>query len=101
MTIPAVATGGFVVQIASQDGRAPIQSQVRWVVANLADVREVIKRLLRRSGVSYTIADDVRGIVTLQMRNLTCEFALKNILRQVDSTYRVENGVVRIVRIQN
>ncbi len=63
-----------------------------------ADVREALRSLFRSVGVSYTIAPEVQGTVTVSLKNVTFETALQNITRQVDATYRVEGGVYQIVR---
>ncbi len=63
-----------------------------------ADVREALRALFRTVGVSYTIAPDVQGTITVALKNVTFETALLNILRQVDATYRVEVGIYQIVK---
>lgn len=63
-----------------------------------ADVRQALRDLFRTAGHSYTIAPDVQGPVTLSLRNVSFDTALQNITRQVDATYRVENGAYAIVR---
>ncbi len=63
-----------------------------------ADVREALKALFRTVGVSYAIAPEVQGTVTLSLKNVSFETALQNITRQVDATYRIEGGVYQIVR---
>lgn len=63
-----------------------------------ADVREALRALFKNVSVSYSIAPEVQGVVTVSLRSITFETALQNILRQVDATYRVEGGVYEIVR---
>jgi type II secretory pathway component GspD/PulD (secretin) len=64
-----------------------------------ADVREVLRTLFRANGgVSYSIAPDVQGIVTASFKNVRFEDVLKNILRQVDSTYRIDGDVFNVTR---
>jgi uncharacterized protein len=65
---------------------------------NQADVRDALRALFRNVGVSYTIAPDVQGTVTVSLRNVPFETALRNILGQVDATYRIEGGVYQIIR---
>jgi type II secretory pathway component GspD/PulD (secretin) len=62
-----------------------------------ADVREALRALFRNVGVSYSIAPEVQGTVTVSLRNVTFEAALQNILKQVNATYRVEGGIYQIV----
>jgi type II secretory pathway component GspD/PulD (secretin) len=63
-----------------------------------ADVREVLKALFKPLNISYSVDNDVQGIVTVNLINVTFETALQNITRQVDATYRVEGGVFRIIK---
>ena len=63
-----------------------------------ADVREALRALFKNVGVSYTIASDVQGLVTVHLRNIPFESALQQITRQVDATYRIEAGVYQIVK---
>jgi len=66
-----------------------------------ADVREALRALFRNVGVSYTIAPEVQGNVTVSLRDQTFEVCLRNILNQVDATYRVEGGVYQIIKREN
>jgi len=66
--------------------------------ANQADVRQILRKVFQNANVSYSIAPEVQGIVTISLRNVTLEVALQNILRQVDATYRVESGVFEIIK---
>lgn len=63
-----------------------------------ADVREALRALFRIVGVSYSIAPEVQGPITVSLKNVTFETALQNVLRQVDATYRVEGGVYQIIK---
>src|SRR5512132_2905959 len=63
-----------------------------------ADVREALRALFRNVSVSYSIAPEVQGTVTVSLRNVTFETALQNILKQVDATYRIEGGVYQIIK---
>ncbi|RYG26848.1 hypothetical protein EON82_01795, partial [bacterium] len=62
------------------------------------DVREALRALFKNVGVSYTIAPEVQGTVTVSLKNVPFETALQNVTRQVDATYRIEGGVYQIVR---
>src|SRR5687767_2245496 len=63
-----------------------------------AEVRDALKILFRNVGVSYSIDPTVVGTVTIQMTNQPFETVLRNILNQVDATYRIEAGIYQIVR---
>lgn len=56
---------------------------------NEADVRLVLKELLGLGSVKYTIAPEVQGVVTLELRNVSLEVAIRNVLKQVGATYKV------------
>ncbi len=53
-----------------------------------SDVRGAIKKLFKDYKTNYTIGDDVRGKVSFDSQNLTFEETLRQILGQVDATYR-------------
>ena len=63
-----------------------------------ADIRDALKILFKNVGVSYVVAADVQGNVTVSLHNIPFETALQNILKQVDATYRIEGGVYSIVK---
>ncbi|MFI5384870.1 MAG: hypothetical protein ACHQ50_02010, partial [Fimbriimonadales bacterium] len=62
------------------------------------DVREALRALFKSVGVSYSIAPEVQGTVTVNLKNVRFDTALQNILKQVDATYRVEGGVYQIIK---
>lgn len=74
------------------------QKQIPSLELEQADVREALRALFKNVNVSYSIAPEVQGPVTVSLKNVTFEAALQNILRQVDATYRVEGGVYEIVK---
>jgi type II secretory pathway component GspD/PulD (secretin) len=74
------------------------QKQIPSLELDQADVREALRALFKNVNVSYSIAPEVQGPVTVSLKNVTFETALQNVLRQVDSTYRVEAGVYEIVK---
>lgn len=61
------------------------------------DVREALRLLFRKALIGGTVAPEVRGPVTLSLRNVDWETALQNVTREVDATYRVRNGWVEVV----
>lgn len=63
-----------------------------------ADVRDALKILFNATGISYTVANDVQGVVTVNLTNVTLRNGLRNILNQVDATWREEGGVYNIIR---
>ena len=74
------------------------QKQIPSLELDQADVREALRALFKNVNVSYSIAPEVQGTVTVSLKNVTFDLALQNVLRQVDATYRVEGGVYEIVR---
>ncbi len=69
------------------------QKQIPSLELDQADVREALRALFKNVNVSYSIAPEVQGTVTVSLKNVTFDTALQNVLRQVDATYRVEAGV--------
>ena len=74
------------------------QKMVPSLELEQADVREALRALFKNVSVSYSIAPEVQGSVTANMRNVSFQTALQNVLRQVDATYRVEGGVYEIIK---
>lgn len=91
----ATSFPGFVEPPTIEISGSANDTQVRVIQS---DVRATLRELFKRVDVSYSISPDVQGTVTLDLRNVTLETALQNILRQVDATYRVELGVYEIFR---
>jgi type II secretory pathway component GspD/PulD (secretin) len=63
-----------------------------------AEVRDVLKLLFRFAGASYSVASDVQGTVTVNLTNTPFETALRTVLNQVDSTWRVEGNIYNIIK---
>jgi hypothetical protein len=63
-----------------------------------ADVREALRILFKNVNISYSIAPEVQGFVTVSLKRIPFETALQSILNQVDATYRVEGGVYHIIK---
>lgn len=97
MALLAVSMWGGSIAASHAQGD-PSQTIIPSLELQEADVREALKALFRTVGVSYSIAPDVQGTVTVSLRNVTFETALLNILKQVDATYRVEGGVYQIIK---
>ena len=76
----------------------PSQTNIASLEFQSTDVREALRALFKNVGVSYTIAPDVQGTITVSLKNVPFETALQNITRQVEATYRIEGGVYQIVR---
>ncbi len=83
-TAPLLAQGGGQTD--------PTQRRVT-VKYEQADVRFVLKQLFDSVGVSYTLDPNVQGTVTVSLTDVPFTVALDNILRPLNLTYRVENGV--------
>ncbi len=63
-----------------------------------APVRDALRILFKNVGVSYSIAPDVQGTVTASLKNVPFETALRNLLSQVDATYRLEGPIYTIIK---
>ncbi|MBL8086723.1 MAG: hypothetical protein JNM85_01475 [Chthonomonas sp.] len=63
-----------------------------------ADVRDALRLLFKQVGIPYSINSDVQGEVTISITSPTpFETVLRNILNQVNATYRVEGGIYTII----
>jgi len=78
--------------LVAQQGGDPTQRRVTLKYEQ-ADVRFVLKQLFDSVGVSYTLDPNVQGTVTVSLNDVPFTVALDNILRPLNLTYRVENGV--------
>lgn len=61
------------------------------------DIREALRALFKSVDLSYSVAPEVQGLVTVNLHDVKFETALQNILKQVKATYRVETGVYQII----
>ena len=87
----AILITAHVAPLFAQQGD-PTQRRVT-VKYDQADVRFVLKQLFDSVGVSYTLDPNVQGTVTVSLTDVPFTVALDNILRPLNLTYRVENGV--------
>jgi hypothetical protein len=62
-----------------------------------ADIRDALHLLFDQVGVSYTVDANVQGTVIAHLKDVTFETALRNLLNQVNATWRVEGGVYNII----
>ncbi|HEY3780741.1 MAG TPA: hypothetical protein VGL56_06645 [Fimbriimonadaceae bacterium] len=81
-----------------QDQNNPSQQVVSDLELQQSDVRDALKLLFKNVGVNYSVANEVQGTITVSLHNVPFETALRNILGQVDATYRVEGNVYNIVK---
>src|SRR5579859_6133493 len=87
-TVATLTLGGLPARSLAQDG--PGNKDVPSLEFNQADVREALRALFKNVGVSYSIAPEVQGTITCDLKHVPFETALQNILSQVDATYRIE-----------
>lgn len=76
-------------------------SNVASIELDQADVRDALRTLFKNVGVSYQIAQDVQGPITLHLTNVPFRTALESVLKQVDATYRIDGGIYNIVKKVN
>ena len=76
----------------------PWQRQLPLVEYNRDDVRDALRELIGNVGLSYTIDPAVQGTVSMSLHDTNFETALQNVLSQVDAEYRMEGGVIHVVR---
>jgi type II secretory pathway component GspD/PulD (secretin) len=71
----------------------PVGKNVPSLVCKQADVQAVLRDLFGAGKLSYSVTPDVKGTITVNLRNVPLDDALKHILRPFDATFRVERGV--------
>ncbi|MFQ3611723.1 MAG: hypothetical protein SNJ72_09565 [Fimbriimonadales bacterium] len=81
---------------AQADGQDSSQKRVT-VKYDQADVRFVLKQLFENAGANYSLDPNVQGTVTVSLTDVPFTVALDAILRQLNLTYRLENGVYYIL----
>jgi hypothetical protein len=62
-----------------------------------ADLREALKTIFRQVDANYSIPPTIQGTVTASYRKAKFDTVLKNLLDQVNATYRYDAGVFIIV----
>lgn len=83
----------------TEGGQGDVSNQV---IASLdlqdVDVRDAIRALFKNVNANYVVAPEVQGTVTVTLKNVKFETALRNVLDQVKATYRVEGGIFNIIK---
>lgn len=64
-----------------------------------SDFRLAAKEILGLCGVRYKIASDLHGIITMSLRNISPETALRNVLYQIDASYLEGPTAISILRL--
>lgn len=94
-TAPAEPTAAAPDRIAV--ARGPILQRVVSVKLHDADVRDSLRSLFHQFKVNYTLAKDVKGTVSAELKDVSLELALSTILKQVDSTYNMEGNTINVI----
>ncbi len=61
------------------------------------EIRPVLRWLFQKAGARYRVSPKVKGRVVVDLRNFDFETALQIVLRQIGATYRIEEGVYKIL----
>src|SRR5579863_5325383 len=100
--LAAVTMGGVPLKAHAQasGGQGPDVSNQTIASLDLqdVDVRDAIRALFKNVNANYVVAPEVQGTVTVQLKNIKFEVALRNILDQVKATYRIEGGIFNIIK---
>lgn len=75
----------------------PRDKRIPSLELDQADVRDALKIIFRVAQADYVVAPDVGGTITVSLKDLPFETVLRNVLNQVNATYRVEDGVYNII----
>lgn len=92
--VGATLVGAPLKAVAQADPRDKI---IPSLELNEADVRDALRIIFKTVGVSYSISADVIGTITVNLKDVPFETALRNVLGQVNATYRVEGGIYTII----
>jgi hypothetical protein len=92
----AIMLGGLPSMVIAQQD--PSNKNIPSLQYEGADVREALRALFHSVNVSYSIAPEVQGSITVDLKDQTFETCLQAITRQVDATYRIEGGIYYIVK---
>lgn len=76
----------------------PDNITIESIELDQADIRDALKILFKTTGLNYTVAQDVQGVVTVSLKNAPFKTALRNILGQVNATWREEGNIFNIIR---
>lgn len=93
------ATLLFAVPTAVQAQNDPRDKIIDSLELDQADVREALKILFKEVNVNFTVDSNVTGTVTVSLKKVPFETALRNILNQVSATYKVEAGIY-VIRLR-
>ena len=101
----ATVSTGLIATVRAQQGPAQridvSDLNIPSVEFHQTDVRKCLRVLFESAKISYSIAPDVQGTVTVSLKNVRFETMIESLLRQVDATYRVEGGVYEIIKRPN
>jgi hypothetical protein len=77
------------------------QNQDEKIIESLdldqADVRDALKIIFKHVGYSYSVDPAVQGTIVIHIEKKPFETVLRNVLNQVEATYRIEGGIYNIV----
>jgi type IV pilus assembly protein PilQ len=78
----------------------PADSRISIDIQN-ADIKSVLRLLSEQGGVSIVSDDDVKGTVTLNIRNVTWEEALDIILKMKNYSKARQDNVITVMTMEN
>lgn len=61
-----------------------------------AQIRDAIRSLFQKTGYSYQISPEVIGVLSVELKNVPFQQALKMIVEKVGAAFSVENGIYNI-----
>jgi type II secretory pathway component GspD/PulD (secretin) len=86
---------GAIVRAQSSGGVTP--PRLTRATFQNADIREALRHVLGQTQLTYTIAPEVQGAITIESFSGSVDQFLRLALPQVGATYRVEGSVYNIV----
>lgn len=80
-------------------GTASVSAQgVISINVNQMDLQDVLRLIAEKADLNIVMGKEVRGVVTLRLKNVDLWQALEAILEVNGFTYREEKGVIRVVK---
>ena len=97
-----MGVAGFASQAASLSSAVPTQSRQQRVTIKFRDAElvEVVRFIAEGAGQNVIVASDVKGKVTLNLRNVPWKRALDVILRSRGYDSVIEDGIMRVAKTE-
>ncbi|MEI6512389.1 MAG: hypothetical protein WCO51_03840 [bacterium] len=97
LLISLILFQGMAVKSVMAQAPSDIASKPVSLDLDQADVRAALKLLFGSVGANYSVDPSVQGFITIKLKDIAFEWALRSVLGQVKATFRVEGGIYLVV----